>query len=245
MKTYFLIFISLVFAAVTYAETITLATGDWAPYVSDKMSGYGVTAEIITAAFKTVGIEVKYSLMPWKRCEEEVAAGKFFATFPYAKTPERQPKFNFSQKFITSRSVFFFVSDKFNSFHWTTLADFKPYMIGGTLGYWYEADFKKAGLKTEFVSNNDSNFLKLLTGKVDFILEDELVGKDLVKRIAPDQLSKLKTLKPAFNTFDLHLMISKTFPGADELTKKFNEGLTKIRASGDYKKILAKYGFSE
>jgi polar amino acid transport system substrate-binding protein len=129
------------------SKEVVLATGEWTPYVSETMEGYGAFAEIVSAAFKEMGVPVKYVFSPWKRAEGEVYAGEAFAAFPYIKTEERLKKYDYSDPVMPSTGVFFYMPNRQKSkITYEKLEDLKSYRVGGVLGYWYEEPFKQAGL---------------------------------------------------------------------------------------------------
>jgi len=77
------------------ADTVTLVTGEWVPYTSEKMEGYGFITEIVSEVFKEMGAEAEYKFYPWRRCYHLVKSGKVWGAFPYSHTEERQRRFCF------------------------------------------------------------------------------------------------------------------------------------------------------
>jgi len=63
-----LIFTSLLLTGIgAQAQEITLANGEWAPYMSKNLKQAGYMSHIVTEAFAEEGITVKYVFLPWKR----------------------------------------------------------------------------------------------------------------------------------------------------------------------------------
>ncbi|MFW5837871.1 MAG: hypothetical protein ACOCVM_07660, partial [Desulfovibrionaceae bacterium] len=81
----------LLFAATPFAagQTLTLATGEWAPYVSKSLPGEGFTTEIVLAACEAAGLEAAIEFGAWSRASGRVEAGEIFAAYPYMPTPDR------------------------------------------------------------------------------------------------------------------------------------------------------------
>jgi len=245
-KIYFVAVFLLLSTSVFGSEKIIIATGEWAPYTSEQLQGYGFFSEIVFAVFNDMGIYYDIVFYPWKRCEENVRHGKIFAAFPYRITNDRKKDFDFSDVVAVSRGVFFFLKSKLQKeVIWDNYSDLKGYRIGGTLGYWYEKVFKEAGLTTEYVINDEINFKKLKAGRVDMVASEELVGWEVIKKMFPSSIYNFDTVKKPLDISELHLMISKKYPGADELKRQFNFNLKLIKEKGIYSKILKKYNIKE
>jgi len=231
---------SSVFAQTTPIE---LATGDYPPFTSQKSPENGVFSEIVSAAFKELEIEVKYTFFPWKRGELYTQVGKVFATFPYARTKEREKNFDFSDAVMSSKVVFFYYKPhQQNKINYEKLEDLKLYTIGGIRGHWYEPVFQSAGLEVHYVTSEKQSIGMLKMAHVDLAPINELVGWEIIKNQFPDQINSFATFTKPLKQNTLHLMISRKYPGYKELTQKFNGALIKIRNKGIYQQLLAKDG---
>ncbi|MDZ7830302.1 MAG: transporter substrate-binding domain-containing protein [Desulfobacterales bacterium] len=225
---------------------IPLATGEWAPYASQGMEGYGVFSEIVSAAFHEAGIEPRYQFYPWKRAGEYARDGRVFAAFPYKITDERELIYDFSEPVMMSTGRFFYLKSRFpQGIEFQELADLTGFRIGGVLGYWYETEFEKAGLTVEYVSTDSQNFKKLFADRIDLVACDELVGWELINRLYPQKASQFATIEKPMNEDALRLMISRTYPDAAEITSRFNAALKRLVAQGNVKEILAGQGLQD
>lgn len=227
-------------------SVIPLATGEWEPYTSEKMSGFGAFTEVVTAAFKEMGMAPQYKFYPWKRAETMVKHGKVFAVFPYIINEERKKTFEFSDPVVFSTGRFFYLKKNYpKGINYNKFEDLAPYTISGVLGYWYEKSFNDAKLKVEYVASEEQGIKKLFANRVQLVASDELVAWALIKRLYPQEISQFATMDKPMNQDKLRLMISKKFPNADELTKKFNAALESIRKKGILSQILAEHGMKE
>ena len=66
-----LLIVLLLTSYLAVAEKITLANGEWAPYLSENLKHYGYISRIVKEAFEEEGYEVEYVFLPWKRSERE------------------------------------------------------------------------------------------------------------------------------------------------------------------------------
>lgn len=242
-----IVLILFLFSSLIYSkEKILLVTGEWFPYTSEKIVGSGYFSEIVTAVFNDMGFEVEYKFFPWKRCEELVKSGEAFATFPYIITDERQKIFTFSDPVANSTGRLFYLKKNFKSEPiWTDYKSLKKYSIGGTFGYWYEAEFKKTGLKVDYSPNDEVAIKKLYSGRVNMLAIDELVGWELIKKLYPKEIDKFDVMDNPLNISELHLMISSSYANSSNLKDRFNISLSKIKKTPIYDKILKKYNIKK
>jgi polar amino acid transport system substrate-binding protein len=223
-------------------KKITLVTGEWEPYTGENMERKGFVTEIVTAVFKEMGLETQYSFFPWKRCESVLENGEAFAAFPYVKTADREKIFDFSDVVANTTGRFFYLKSNIKQkVSWKTLADLKTYKVGGTLGYWYEKDFKEAGLNVYYAGSDENNLKHLYSGTIDIVAMDELMGWHYITKLYPKEVNRFDTLNKPLNDMPLYLMISKKYPNSAELKIKFNKALIKIKKNGVLAAILKKY----
>lgn len=224
---------------------ITLVTGEWAPFTSESMEGNGVAAEIVTEAFKDIGVKVKYKFYPWNRCETMVKRGEVFGAIPYSKSEEREKIYSFSEPLLNAYSALFYDKNKIDKIDYEKLSDLKDYTIGVLEGYMYKEVFSELGFeKLELVDNELSGLKMLIAGRIDILPLTELIGWYMINKELPDEADKFETVEYKDNstTPASYIMVSKDFPKSDKILKAFNEGLKSIKEKGKYNNILNKYG---
>ncbi len=241
-----LLFISAVSLSALLGGDIPISTGDWEPYVSSRREGNGLVAEIVTAAFREVGDTVRFEFVPWSRAENNVKAGKTYAAFPYVKNAEREAIYDFSHRvFYSTGRLFYYKPVMKQEVKFSKPEDLVNHKVGGVRGYWYVDPWTKAGVKLDLSNSDEQNFRKLQAGRVDLIVAEELVGRGLIQELFPDKTDQFQTLPTPTDQSELFLLVSRSYPNAVEITKRFNDGLDRIKKKGVYKKILAKYGIKE
>lgn len=233
-------------------KKLVIATGEWEPLTTEKMESKGIASEIITKAFKEAGLEAEIKFYPWKRCEENLKTGEVDAIFPYTRNEERLKVYDFSDGIIATSTVYFYLKDNIKNIKYENLSDLNKYSIGGILGYWYENDLKKAGIKTEYVSTDEQNIKKLLAKRIDFALLTDVGGWYLIKKDFPNDLDKFASMpydtpsnRAKIEDITSCLLVLKTNKDGAEILKKFNLGLKKIKDNGEFSKILNKYGIKQ
>ena len=119
----------LCFSFHSFAQTMEFAVGEWAPYTGKFEPQNGVASNVVRAALKSQGVELKIKFYPWARAKELVKTGKVVASFPWFVTEDNKKEFDFSLPFTTSQELFFYKKDN-GPFVFTKMSDLKNYKIG-------------------------------------------------------------------------------------------------------------------
>jgi len=107
----------------------------------------------------------------------------------------------------------------------------------GTAGAKFAEDNQgKYELKLSYFEDSPSMFQAVENGNVDFLLEDYPV---IAYKIKVDTGAKLKIAGKKLTNVDYGFAVKKG--SNQELLKKFNEGLKKIKDNGQYDKIVDQY----
>ena len=221
-------------------RTITIATGEYPPWVGSSLPHQGYVNHIIKEAFASQGLEVGFIYLPWKRAFEETRQGKFDATSYWYDNDERREAMLFSDTVITNRIVFFQRQDA-PKVQWKNVEDLAPYRMSITLGYTYSQEFYGAidsKILNPIIVSSDVQNLKLLMAKrVDFFATDEMSGYYMAAQLSIDP-RKLSVIEPALIKPQGYLLAGKINPDSQLIINTFNRGLRTIKANGKYQKIL-------
>ncbi len=225
-------------STLVHSETLTIATGDWPPYVSPQLKHYGVTARIVKEAFEMSGDKVVFQFFPWKRAMLMSEKGLLDGTFPWSHKPEWATHHYYSQAIDENGYVFFYLKSR--RFNWQTLKDLRNLTIGGTNSYNYGKEFldtSKNGIYSiEWIHSDELNWHKLMAGRIDLFPNDVAVGYAQLYDLFPsEQVNKIThhplPLKPLTN---LHILFSKADPEALERQQRFDIALQQLKESGKY-----------
>jgi polar amino acid transport system substrate-binding protein len=218
--------------------SLQLVTDEWPPYTSKQFVHHGFITEIVLTIARGMHPDAEVLFAPWKRCEQMITDHSAFAAFPYIRTAEREKRFVFSEPLFTSRGVFFYDTTLLKKeIRWTRLEDLRHYRIGGVSGYWYEGIFSAAGLSIDYSSSDENNILKLMAHRIDLVPTDEMVGWYLLRKSGA-RVKQFRTLSRPLNHNKLCLMVSRSYPDGEKLLNAFNAELRRLRASGEYRRIL-------
>lgn len=235
MSRFLLVLACLLSPALQAADKITLANGEWAPYLSKDLKHSGFMSHIVSEAFAAEGIEVEYVFLPWKRGFELTKSGKYDGTLIWGYNDERAKDFLYSDT-VAKLGTSLFVQ-KGKNVDWSEMADLSAYKIGGVIGYAYGIeDLEKAGTVTiTRIGSADANYKKLASGRLDIVLEDTDVGYELVTKLGLSD--KITTHPKTFTKRDYSVIFPKKSPRSQELVEAFNRGLKKIIADGRYQQF--------
>ena len=218
-------------------ETIRLTNGEWPPYLSENLKHNGVASHIVESAFKNVGVTVKYGFFPWKRAYILAERGDWDGSAVWTPTEERKQVFYFSDPVANDTTVFFHLRSF--QFDWKNYSDLKDLRIGATLSYDYGELFAKGEkdgtIKVDRTAKDEVSFKKLLKKRIDIFACNLDVGYSLLHKLYPPETVSLFTNHPkAVKEAPLVLLLSKKVEKNKRLIKQFNEGLKKLKSSGQY-----------
>ncbi|WP_250657066.1 substrate-binding periplasmic protein [Alkalimarinus coralli] len=232
-----LITLTFIFSSFVHsAEKITLANGEWAPYLSEDLKHYGYMSHIVSEAFAEEGIEVDYVFLPWKRGFEDAKEGKYQGSLIWGYNEDRAKHFLYSDTVADLGTSLFHQKGK--TIEWSELSDLKNYRIGGVIGYAYGVEeLEKQGvLKIDRIGKDVGNYKKLAAGRLDIVLEDTEVGHETINRLG--MADKLTAHPKTLQSRKYSVIISKKTPGAQALIDAFNRGLKKLKDDGRYQQFL-------
>ncbi len=238
---FFVIYTSTAFSE----EIVNITSGEWPPYLSEKLTHYGAGSHIVTEAFWAVGIKVNYGFFPWKRSYKYAKKGKgerktWHGSVVWVHTEERAKSFDYSDVVIEDSEVLFYLKEK--PLKWDSINDLNGKKIGGTAHTTYPL-FEKAENEGKLViqraGNYDTLFNRLLGGRIDAIPQVKRVGQYFLQKnfVAEDQ-EKITFSPTVIQNRKYHLIFSKQRPENKKILTLFNEGLVKIKKTGKYNKIL-------
>lgn len=238
-----LIYITTFMFSVIEANTVTLSTLEWEPYIGKNLESQGYVYEIIREAFKRSGYEVKIEYYPWMRAVKMSDDGLVDGYFPEYYAESRKDYAYFSEPFQGGPVGFFKL--KSNPAKWSTLDDLKPYSIGVVRDYVNEEKFDNSDfLRKEEANDDETNFRKLIGRRVDLIVADKYVGEYLLRTKFAKDASSVEFMSPELVEHNLYLCISRKTENAQEKINAFNKGLQAIKNDGTYNSILTKHNIS-
>jgi len=228
----------LFFAIRLTAQTLPFSIGDWPPYTGEDLPNRGIATEIVEAAARSAGFEPTFSSLPWRRAEAGVESGHFFATFPFIATAQRSTEYLFSSVIFTSRFVIarraLTETPGEEEMRIEGFPDASVGVVAGTDAV--ILPLREAGARVTEVQTTDQLVRLLVTGRIDFAVDDELTLQFAIARAGVAD----KTFISGFfgESREFRVMASRAYPDAEGILVRFEEGLARIREEGTLGTIL-------
>jgi len=235
---------------VAQETSLPIATVQFPPfsYADDKQKLHGVGSEIVNMVFNELNYTANIDVMPTKRAQLMVAAGKYAGMYMVTKSSQREQYCHFSEPLSHIADVFF--KKKSVAIEWDKLSDLSNYIIGATDGYNYAPVFLDAinsgTLKADLIASQEpelQHLRKLEKGRIDLAICERSVCSWLIKEKGFNSLDFIS--KPIGSVRDFHICFSKKWENVDKLLEKFNTVLAKLKQNGMIKKVYKKYGVIE
>ncbi len=225
--------------ALSAKPVVRIAVGEWPPYLAHELPHYGVAAHIVEKAFALSNVEVEYGFFPWSRAALYVDNGRWDASILWVKTEERAKHYLFSDVVFDGTAVFF--HRKETSFNWKTFKDLQGLRFGGLMSAsypWFQAA-KAEGipLYMETVTSEHLNIAKLLSKRIDAFSLDKLVGLYLLQKEFPIEGKRISYHPQPIESWPYRLIFTDS-PQGSTFVKAFNQGLKKLKDSGQVQQLL-------
>lgn len=221
------------------AEEIVLSNGEWHPYMADRLPGHGIMSRLVSDAFATQGVKVRYVFRPWPRAYAEARELKVDGSIvwsPGKPDSERVRDFLYSDVIFHGRSVFFHL--KTVPFDWSDWPDLAKWRIGGSAGYEYRFELTK-GVKIDRGPTDEHCLRKLLANRIDACAMVEDVGKFILRRnMAPNDAAQISVHPKIYGSTPYHLILPKRGANSERLRQAFNRGLQKMKEDGSYQRYM-------
>ncbi|KPZ73224.1 MULTISPECIES: substrate-binding periplasmic protein [Shewanella] len=234
-----LLCLSSLWSASLSAKPLLIASDIWCPYVCEGQTGY--VTELTKRAFAEMDQPVHFIAVPFNRALKEVQHGNIDAIL--AVTPEHVSQFNL----YTDEVVVGYASKDFyttTGFAWqfNQLEDLDNVQVGIIRGYDYgeRLNDKIANSNRFYIATGNQpltmNLKRLIKGRFHVMLGNKVVIQNTAEKLALDDQIRFA------GTFGEPLPLYVGFnQGATKAAKMFNQGLTKLKKTGEYQQILDKY----
>lgn len=235
----FILLYSILISLQASAKNMSIATLDWPPYVESKLHS-GLALDIVKAVYNSQNISIEFKYLPWTRVLKDTKDLYSSAGFPAYYSKQRSKIYYFSDPIVISKIAFFKLKDR--SIPWKKISDLSKYKVCTVRGYFYGLEFENNSfLKKEQSRSTILCLRKLITKKIDLVIGDAFVIKNLTKR---DNLKgKINQAGYSYVSNQMHIIFSKKNIEGKKNKDVFNLGLKKIKKSGIYDSILKKYNY--
>lgn len=216
------------------------AEDDWRPYSyvqADKPAGFAV--DLVRAAWAAAGVPVELVPLPYARCMREVEAGKLAGCFDTLRDSRTEDQYLW-HKYHLFRARIGIYGRSDGSAAPMNVQALRGKRVGVTNGYDYGAAFDGDPAMVRDVATSDLTTLrKLVAGRVDYALVFDRVAQQIAS-VHPE-LAKGFTQRGVLVEPLLYISFTKRMPGLEALIARFDAGLERVRQSGEYARIEARW----
>ena len=219
------------------------AEDDWYPY-SAEVNGRpeGITVELVTAAYRAVGVEVRLESVPYVRCMAQTKAGTLLACFNTTRTSLIENDYAWpARPMFEERFLIWALADAPTPRSGgVQVRDLEGQQVAVTRGYEYGSEFDSNPRILRVVTSHDeNNFRLLLRGRATYTLAPDINTRLLFKR-QPDLAGKFKVVGQ-LSAYGLYTAFSRRHPQSAEMLAAFDEGMKIIQANGVAKAIQERW----
>ena len=215
--------------------TVRLVNGEWAPFLSEHAPHYGLISHLTSEAFAASNIEVEWQFTPWGRALSLVVRGVWDGSSGWLKTPDREKDLLYSDPIMTTGRIM--LQLKSNSFEWQTIEDLAGKSFGVTIASGYpqlRPIIDSGAAKTLRFPDYETAIGALLSGRIDAVPLPRKVSEHLIRNKFASEAEKFHIAAKEIEALPLYLIVSKNIKKGPMIIERFNEGLKKLRQSGEY-----------
>lgn len=238
----------LLLTGAVQADTVSIRADHWYPMngtPGDAKPGFMI--EIAQQSLAKAGHTVDYALMPWERAlnsaesgEIDCVVGAYKSDAPNLLFPEHSQGVDTTGTFVKAGS----------SWRYADLETLKVVRVGAITGYSYgdelDAFIEQNPQKIQLLSGDtalEQNIRKLLSGRIDVILESPAVFNAKIKDL--DLQGQTEFAGAIGAPENLYVACTPRKESSKAYIKLISDGTQELRQSGELKKILDKYGLSD
>jgi len=238
MKILFLVLTASLICNLSYGQPqlILGAEDSWPPY-SDK-SGQGISTNIVKAAFAKVGITPKIQVRNYARVLQDVKTGRLDGGYNVTRQSNTEKEFIFgSEPILQAKAYWYFPSANKIPFKSVNHLP-NGFRVGCIIDYEYGDTYEKERHRFKEVRvPHQSQLIRMLQqGRIDGALMFEAEAIYTLKEMG---LNETIVQKGMFNhTSDIYLAFSRHNSRSAEHAKMFDQGIKKLKETGEYKQLL-------
>jgi polar amino acid transport system substrate-binding protein len=236
--------------AAAQERVITMVADVYCPFNCEPGSARpGVLIELATRIFGDAGYRIEYRALNWARAVKDVRAGRYDALVG-ASGPDA-PDFVYSkQPLMYQRNCFYTAAS--STWQFNGYDSLKSQTLGVANGYRYSASLDEyirnapaRGARVESAAGDspmEINVRKLTHGHVDVMIEEVAALRFYLGEHPPEVPLREAGCLAANGVY---IAFSPARAESHIYADVLSAGLQRLRAQGEYKKIMARYGMSD
>jgi len=222
------------------AGSVVLDANESPPYWSESMTGFGMGGEIVQAISRAAGVTTVLSFKPLQRMIAEDDNNDLGNPVFYLRNQDFAAIIPIAVYHV---ALFYYKPNHDGeAFSVVSLADLKGFKVGMLKGALVDRSaFARAGIDVEESYSQASLFRKLRKGRIDLVIEVELVGRQMIRNLFPDEIDAFAVNPVEQSEAPIAILLSQQQPDAAAVAQAYRRGLQTIVDSGEYSAIVKKY----
>lgn len=236
----FTVFVKPVFACPVEGGAITALTESYRPYqYSEDGELHGPVADLVREVGRVSGCEIRFQVLPWARAYQRALNEPDRLIFSIVRTEERESRFHWLGV-VAPYHVYFWRNRERADIELKAVTDARRYLLGAV----------RDDVNTEYligkgfvlgedmitVHRNTLNIKKLINGRIELFIEDELNTIADMKSLG----YTMDQIEPALFVEDLSsdLYLAFSRHSNPELIAVMRKAMADIRADGRYDRLV-------
>jgi ABC-type amino acid transport substrate-binding protein len=217
------------------AEELTLLSGEYDPYTSEKLPGGGPYSVYLKEVFERAGFTLKIEFLPWARAEYLLDNGQVLGAFPYGITETRRAKYLFSQAIGKANlGAIMRKSHALNSeSKHLSLNQLKKHRVLLLRGMYLEDEFFLREINFQSLNTLSQAINMLMLYRGDVFFEDILALKKGVDELSKEDqqevaVFKIESIEDIVISQPFAIMYSAKYPGLEAYVGRINQAITEL-----------------
>jgi polar amino acid transport system substrate-binding protein len=244
LLTVVFIFNSALYAQSSNTDSIVLEANEAPPFWSETLPHNGMCGELIYEISKAAGINTTIVFKPLSRLIEDdtnndlgnpaffIVNQDFKEIIPIALYYASIYSYDKNHKNGEGKS---------KDHQIKSLDELEGKKIGLLKGALIERSyFEKRGIFFEESYSQESLFKKLKLGRLDYVVEIDLVAQNIISKLFPSELESFAHTH-LYASSPIAIMLAKEQQNAHAIAEKYKKGLDEIIENGTYRKVVEKY----
>ncbi|WP_167631746.1 substrate-binding periplasmic protein [Mariprofundus ferrooxydans] len=221
------------------AASVVLDANESPPYWSESMAGSGMCNEIVQAISRAAGISSVLSFKPLQRMIAEDDNNDLGNPDFYLRNQDFAAIIPIAIYYV---DLFYYKPNHAKAPGVVSLADLKGFKVGILKGTLVDrTGFARAGIDVEESYSQEALFRKLRKGRIDLVVEVDLVGRQMIRKLFPDEVDAFVADPLEKSEAPIAILLSQQQPDVAAVAQAYRRGLRTIMASGEYRAIVEKY----
>lgn len=221
------------------ADTIEFDANESPPCWSEVAEFSGMCGEIMHALSLNIGLEVKINFKPLQRLIDNDHNNDLGNPSFYVKNQDFSAIIPIA---MFQNSFHYYMPNHPHELHiesWNDLVGLKVGLLKG--GLYQREFFTELGIHFEESYTQESLIKKLRLGRLDVVIELDLVAKQLINRLFPEDVDNFQAISISDSATPVAMMIDANYPNAHQLGEQYKKALAEMIENGSYYDIIEKY----